>query len=280
METALQVEHLCVKLGSFQLKDLSLTLPAGSVMGLIGRNAAGKTTFLNSILDLHDGTGNVSFYGKKLKKNRIQVCQDIAYVPAVSDHPNNIKIKKLCSIEQSFYPNFAMALMRKLCDAGSIDMNVYPSKLSLGQQKLLQLSMAICRRPRLLILDEPMANLDPITRRKIMDLLLKFMEKEDHAILISSHLLSDLEKIMDEVVLMDQGTFRLQENINRLQEYYYEVVCSKEEREHLDPGIIIGEQTGGLLCCVKDEKELMGLRHQRADLETIMCYVCGRSAAK
>lgn len=280
MTSALNVKDLKVTLGDFQLKQIQMDLPEGTVMGLIGRNGAGKTTFIKSILNLYQGTGTIRFYDQSLEHDHEEVCRNIAYVGVDVEHSLNSRIATLKKLYQQFYPDFDGDLFDQLCANSGISSKAKLMQLSLGQMKLYQLYMAICRKPKLLILDEPMANLDPITRREITDLLSDFMLGEDHAILISSHLLTDLEKIIDYVTLIDEGEVVLQEEMVRLQAGYYEVTGSKEEFDQLKPSMIKKMKRHGqdykALCQVDDTAELRQLRYQRADLETLMYYYCER----
>lgn len=280
MTSALNVKDLHVKLGNFELKNIQMDLPQGTIMGLIGRNGAGKTTFIKSILHMHQGKGLVRFYDKSLENDHIEVCREIAYVGVDIEHSLSSRISTLKKLYQQFYPDFDSELFDRLCDYSHIGLHAKLSQLSLGQIKLYQLYMAICRKPKLLILDEPMANLDPITRREITDLLSKFMLKEDHSILISSHLLTDLEKIIDYVTLIDDGEVVLQEEMVHLQDGYYEVTGTREEIDQLDPSLIKRKRYHHAeckaLCHVDHIEQLKQLRYQRADLETIMYYCCER----
>lgn len=278
MMDALHVEGLQVELHNFTLNNITLDIPQGSVMGLIGRNGAGKTTFIKSVLNLLDRKGIVLFHGRSLEKDHEEVCRDIAYVGTDFDFSLNTKVKTLRKIYRDFYSEFDEQQFESLCKKSDITLKSKLSQLSLGQNKLLQLYLAICRKPVLLILDEPMANLDPITRREIIELLSEFMIDETHSILISSHLLSDLEKIADYVTLIDHGNIVLKDDMVHLQDGYYEVFASKEELTKLPKDIIIHVRKQSdeyqALCHVLDECQLEGYRYQRADLETIMYYCC------
>ena len=279
METALQIEDLNVALSTFQLKNITLKLPCGMVMGLIGRNGAGKTTLIKSMLNLYERSGTVCFYGRSLEKDHEQVCLDIAYVGTDLDYAPNSRIKKIKNLYQSFYSDFDETRFQTLCEASGFDEKTRLSALSLGQSKLFQLYLAICRKPKMLILDEPMANLDPITRRDIVELLRSFMMEEDHAVLISSHLLSDLEKIADDIVLIDRGEIILHDDMVQLQEGYFEVFGTKEEITQLKGSVCRSMKRGNeiqALCHVQEERELAHLQHRHADLETIMYYLCER----
>lgn len=275
---ALHVEGLQVELHNFTLNNITLDIPQGSVMGLIGRNGAGKTTFIKSILNLLDRKGTVQFQGRSLENDHEEVCRDIAYVGTDLDFSVNTKVKSLAKIYRDFYPVFEEEKFEELCKKSNITLKSKLSQLSLGQNKLLQLYLAICRKPKFLILDEPMANLDPITRREIIELLSEFMINEQHSILISSHLLSDLEKIADYVTLIDQGHVVLKDDMVNLQDAYFEVFATKEELTKLPKDVMIHVRKQHdeyqALCHVQNEQQLEGYHYQRADLETIMYYCC------
>lgn len=275
---ALHVEGLRVELHNFTLDNITLDIPQGSVMGLIGRNGAGKTTFIKAILNLLERNGIVQFHGQSLESEHESVCRDIAYVGTDLDFSVNTKVRALVKIYRDFYPEFDEERFETLCEKSDISMKSKLSQLSLGQNKLLQLYLAICRKPIFLILDEPMANLDPITRREIIEILSDFMIDEQHSILISSHLLSDLEKIADYVTLIDHGKIVLKEDMVNLQDGYYEVFCSLQELTKLPKESIVHmkkqQDEVQVLCHVQEESQLTGYRYQRADLETIMYYCC------
>lgn len=209
MEELIDVKGLGKHYGDFALSDVSLSVQAGTVVGLIGSNGAGKTTLLKAILGLitPDG-GEVRLFGQDpfaasskvdAIKQRIGVVLDTCAFPVTG------KVRDVGSLGRAAYPQWDAAMFSDLCGRFGLGMKKQVKELSRGMGMKLTLAFALSHDPELLILDEATAGLDPMARDEILDIIRGFMEKDVHAVLMATHITTDLEKIADEVVCIDDG---------------------------------------------------------------------------
>ncbi len=209
MDELINVRGLVTHYDDFTLKDVSLNVEAGTIVGIIGSNGAGKTTLLKAILGLiTPDEGEIRLLGKDpfaiddaidAIKQRVGVVLDTCAFPVTA------KIKDVDSLGRAAYPRWDAAMFSKLCDRFGLGMKKLVKDLSRGMGMKLTLAFALSHDPDLLILDEATAGLDPMARDEILDMIRDFMKDEDHAVLIASHITTDLEKIADEVVCIDNG---------------------------------------------------------------------------
>lgn len=280
MNNALEIKDVCRNIGTFKLDHVSLQIPQGCVMGFAGRNGAGKTTLMNTIMDIDRRTkGSVLFYDRKCNEERVQVLQEVAYIPDQCPFHLGVKIKKLINIMTTFYNAFDIDMFIRLCESSNISVKKKLNQLSLGRLKLVQFYAAIARKAKILILDEPMANLDPVTRNEMIDKMHEFMLDPEHAIFISSHIISDLEKISDYITIIQDGEIILSESIDHIQGAYFELYIDEEERMHIDVERVMNmkrTRTGYTALCHKNDLPFFkNIRSQVANIETIMCYMVG-----
>ena len=197
----------------FALQAVSLAVPHGSVVGLIGRNGAGKTTLMRILLgSLAADAGRVELLGQDvgaLSHNaRATLRQDVAFVAAVTAYPAVMTVTEVATMYQLAYPVFGMDAFRELATRlGLLPYSEHKQvrELSRGTGMKLQLACALASGARLVVMDEPTAGLDPIARDELLDVLRAWMEPGDRSLLISSHITSDLEKLADYLVVLDEG---------------------------------------------------------------------------
>lgn len=233
---AIEVRGLCKKYkGGFELKDVSFTLPCGCIMGLIGENGAGKSTVIKLILDMIDADrGSVSLFGKNTLDGRILAKDDIGVVidtPAFSDVMTGVQIN---SIMKYTYSRWDEEQFFSLLERFGIEKKKQFRRLSTGMKMKLGLAVALSHDAKLLILDEPTNGLDPVIRKEIVGMFNEFTRKPENSVLISSHIVSDLEKLCDYVAFMKKGRLILCEEKDRLLETYGIIHCTAEELEQLD----------------------------------------------
>ena len=213
MKNAIELQSVNLRFPKFALRDISLSLPEGCVMGLIGENGAGKTTMMKIILNvLRRDSGTVTVLGADpadpsfvRTRNRIgAVLQDTCFQPMLN-------ILEIGTIMSRIYSGWDKQVYEDLCRQYGLPERQRLDTLSAGMRQKLNIIAALSHHPDLLILDEPMAGLDPIARNDLAELLRGYMESEQHTILISSHILSDLEKIADIITCMHQGQIILSE---------------------------------------------------------------------
>lgn len=184
------------------LEDINFTLPRGKIVGLLGKNGMGKTTLIKLINDLLTPTaGSIIVNGKNIGTDSKKI---ISYLPERTYLDKSMTIKESLNFFQEFYDNFDIDKARRLLKDLDLDENIKISKMSKGMQEKLQLILVISRDAELYILDEPLGGVDPATRDYILDTILKNFS-ENATLLISTHLISDIERILDEVIFIDKG---------------------------------------------------------------------------
>ncbi|MEG0504128.1 MAG: ABC transporter ATP-binding protein, partial [Raoultibacter sp.] len=195
----------------FDLTNINLTVPTGSVVGLIGSNGAGKTTTLKAALGLIsvDG-GNVEILGTNVNKNfssqpLAEVKQKLGIVFDACAFPEDITVKDAATMMRFAYKNWSASTFEQYRAMFSLDPKKKIKELSRGMGMKLTLACALSHDPDFLILDEATAGLDPMAREEVLDIMRVFMQDENHGILMSSHITSDLEKIADYIVCVDNG---------------------------------------------------------------------------
>ena len=184
------------------LKDVNLIIPRGKIVGLLGKNGQGKTTLLKLINDLLTPTsGEILIEGKH---PGVESKKIISYLPERTYLDKEMKIIDTLNYFDEFYDNFNIEKAKKLIKDLDLDINQKISKMSKGMQEKLQLILVMSRDADLYILDEPLGGVDPATRDYILDTILSNF-KEGSSVIISTHLISDIERILDEVIFIDRG---------------------------------------------------------------------------
>lgn len=207
METLIYVEHLSKTYPDFELKDVSFSVEPGMVVGLVGSNGAGKTTTLKLILGLIEADdGSVSVLGEMVGKAvGRQVKDNIGVVFDSCPFPANMRVQDAGSLGKVAYSTWDQVSFEQLCDQFGLANKKKVSELSRGMGMKLSLAFALAHHPQLLILDEPTAGLDPMAREDLLEMLRAYMEDPTRAILMSSHITTDLDKLSDQVICIDEG---------------------------------------------------------------------------
>lgn len=195
------------------LKDINLTIPRGKIIGLLGKNGMGKTTLIKLINDLLTPTdGTILVNGQKIGVESKKI---ISYLPERTYLDKSKTIEEIMHMFKEFYDNFnyekALSLFKDL----DLDIHEKLSKMSKGMQEKVQLVLVMSREADLYILDEPLGGVDPATRDYILDTILSNF-KEGSSVIISTHLISDIERILDEVIFIDKGKIILQSDADEL----------------------------------------------------------------
>lgn len=212
----LECKHLCKEFDKTPiLKDINLKIPRGKIIGLLGKNGAGKTTLIKLINDLLIPTsGEILINGEKPNVNSKKI---ISYLPERTYLDKSMKISEVFKFFSDFYENFNIDKAKKLLKDLDLDENKKISKMSKGMQEKLQLILVMSREAELYILDEPLGGVDPATRDYILDTILSNFN-EGASLIISTHLISDIERILDEVIFMDKGKIILTSPADELRE--------------------------------------------------------------
>ena len=218
MSAAVHTEGLGKRYGrAWALHDCTLELPQGRIVGLVGPNGAGKTTLLHLAIGLLQPTvGTVRLFGEPVRMDRPEGLAQIGFV--AQDHPlyRGFTVADLLHLGRSMNPGWDQATaQRRLHDVG-VPLHRKTRKLSGGQQAQVALTLALAKQPRLLVLDEPVASLDPIARREFMRALIDAVASSDLTVLLSSHVVAELERVCDHLILLRDGTIRLAGSIDGL----------------------------------------------------------------
>ncbi len=195
------------------LKDINLSIQSGKIIGLLGKNGVGKTTLIKLINDLLTPTsGKILIKGNEVG---VETKKIVSYLPERTYLNKQMKVSEAISYFEDFYDNFDSDKAKKLLEDLDLDINQKLSKMSKGMQEKVQLVLVMSRNADLYVLDEPLGGVDPATRDYILDTILSNFN-ENASVIISTHLISDIEKILDEVIFIDKGQIVLQSDADKL----------------------------------------------------------------
>ena len=279
MKNALEVSHLTKDYGSFKLDDVSFTVPGGTIMGLIGENGAGKSTTIKCILNLirRDG-GEIQVLGLDNLRDEQAVKAQVGVVLDETTFHDGLTAPQVGKILSKLYPNWDAALYRRYLHTFGLTGKKPVKTFSKGMKMKLSLAAAFAARPKLLILDEATSGLDPVVRDEILDEFLEFIQDEEHAILLSSHITSDLEKVADYVTYLHRGKVAVSGAKDELLDTYGRLVCARADLAQVDPALLVGVRTGQFGCeaLVRDKHAFVrfypGLTVDPVTLEDIMVF--------
>ena len=269
---ALEIRGLTKTYPSFQLDHLDLTLPSGCIMGLVGENGAGKSTTIKLILEMiRKESGTIRILGRedgkdiRLTKDELGVVLDDVGIP---DWLNTAQVGKIMALTfRNWNRNTYEDLLKKLA---------LPEKkpfksFSRGMKMKLGIAIALSHHAKLLILDEATSGLDPVVRDEVVEMLYEFTREEDHSVLISSHIVSDLEKLCDYIAFLHQGRLLVCEEKDVLLERYGIFHGSREELAELDPEAVLHKKESeyGTQAIVERERVPHGLKLSPISIEDL-----------
>lgn len=241
MEYCLEIKNLNKQYTNFQLKDINFNLHKGTIMGFIGENGAGKTTTIKSILNLINiDSGGIQFEGKDITRDMSQ--QQKEAIGVVLDEccfHDVLRVKDVQKIMKNMYKNWDTAMFQSYIEQFKIPGNKTIKEFSKGTKMKLNLAVALAHKPKLLILDEATSGLDPVIRNQILDVFLDFIQDEDHTILLSSHITTDLERICDYITFIHEGQIVFSQAKDEILENYGIVRCTNSNATIYDSSYII-----------------------------------------
>lgn len=242
---AIELSELTKRYAGFTLGPIDLTLPGGAILGLIGENGAGKTTLMKTMLGVTrpDG-GTVRLLGQEAE----QAKADIGVVLEDCFFYEGLRPRDVGRVLGGVYPTWDGALFEAYLKKFGLADQKSIKALSRGMRMKLSLAAALAHRPKLLLLDEATAGLDPVVRDEILDEFLDFACDEQHSILISSHITLDLEKAADYIAYLHQGKLLLCEEKDCLLEKYGRLACSEAELSAVDASLLVGVRRGRFSC--------------------------------
>lgn len=227
---ALEIRGLTKHFADFTLDNLNLILPGGCILGLIGENGAGKSTTIRLILGmLRADSGTVTILGRDSRENPVLTKQDIGVVLDEVGIPECMTAKQVGKVMANVFLRWNAETYQGLLARFSLPENKKFKEFSKGMKMKLGLAVALSHEAKLLILDEATGGLDPVVRDEVVDMLAEFTRDETHAILISSHIVSDLEKLCDYVAFLHKGKLLLCEEKDLLLSEYGILHCKPEE---------------------------------------------------
>ena len=237
---ALEIKNISKTYKNFKLDDVSFVLPGGHIMGLIGENGAGKSTIINCILDIIEkDSGSISVLGQKNDKNNVSLKGNIGVVLDASEVYDNYTVKQVENIIKDVYKQWNHEVYDYYIQKFALPLNKMIKDFSRGMKMKMAITIALSHQPKLLILDEATSGLDPIMRDEILDVFMEFVQDENHAILLSSHISSDLEKIADYITFIHEGKLILSTSKDEL---IYEsglMKCRNDEFDKIEKEDII-----------------------------------------
>lgn len=276
---AIEIRNLKKIYKEFTLDIDKLDVKSGFITGFIGPNGAGKTTTINSIMGMIKADhGKITVLGKDITKD-VQVKSHIGYVGDVSGFLQESRLKYIKNSIAPFYPLWDEKMYRKYMDLFKLDENKVFKELSKGMQKQFQLTMAFSHHPKILIMDEPTANLDPIVRNEILEIISEHMANEEITAFYSSHITTDIEKCADYIVFIYNGKIFLQGEKDEILENYVIVKFGKDlyDDDIKKEFICIKENKFGYEGLINDRKkayELFGEEavYEKCSLDDILVY--------
>lgn len=273
---AIEIKDLCKTYPGFSLDHVNLTLPCGCIMGLVGENGAGKSTTIRLILDMiARDSGTITLLGKDNRENIRLLKEDIGVVLDEVGIPACLNPKQVGKIMANTFRNWEQAVYDSLLEKLAVPPEKPFKDFSKGMKMKLGIAIALSHRPKLLILDEATSGLDPVVRDEVLDLFNEFTREESHAVLISSHIVSDLEKICDYIAFLHKGRLLLCEEKDALKEKYGILRCSREQLSALPPEAVIGrkETAYGVEAIAARDAVPAGLSLSPIDIEELFIFM-------
>ena len=277
-DNALELRHVNRRLGDFALQDVNLALPKGCILGLVGENGAGKSTTIRLLTgELRPESGSVTVLDTepgspefRAVKERVGVVLDDAWFPEI------LNARQVGAMMAMTYGNWDAALYERCLARFALPGEKNFKDYSRGMRMKLSVTVALSHHPEVLLLDEATAGLDPIVRDEVLEIFREFNEEEDHAILISSHILSDLEKLCDYIAFIHKGDLLFCEEKDQLLEQYGIFEDSRENLDCLQPEAIVAREEsryGGVRALVKRDLAPTGFRLEKPTVEDVVLFL-------
>lgn len=267
---ALELKNVCKRYNRFALENVGFTLPAGYIMGFIGENGAGKTTTIKAILGLVHSEGDICVLGRE-KAEITAVKEHIGVVLEEATFPDQLNAKDIDGILGGVYKTWDKNRFQGFIRRFGLDAKKKVKEYSRGMKMKLSMAVALSHDSRLLILDEPTSGLDPVVREEVLDMLLEFIQQPDRAVLISSHIISDLERICDYVTFIHQGRILFSKSKEELAEDYGILRCGEAELRALPREAVLGVRRNQFGCEALVKRRLaQGRALEKAGIEETM----------
>ena len=270
---AIEIKNLTKTYPGFELNNLNLTLPAGCIMGLVGENGAGKSTTIKLILGMgKPDSGEIAVLGKPMS---LDVKQDIGVVLDEAGYPTAMNARQIGKIMKSAYRNWDDNTYAHYLEKLAVP-DYKPFKdFSRGMKMKLSIAVALSHGAKLLILDEATSGLDPVVRDELLDVFNEFTRDSGNSVLISSHIVSDLEKICDYIAFLHKGKLMLCQEKDVLKEQYLFVHGTAEEIDRFHSADVIGRKDGrfGTEAIVRRTAVKPGMKTSPVSIEELFVFM-------
>lgn len=273
---AITVNGLTKHYSKFSIENISFSVPQGCIVGLIGENGAGKSTTIRLILDMiRPDQGSITIFGKDNHEYREKLLDEIGVVLDEVGLPQILNISEIERIMKNSFHNWDTEIFHSYIERFHLPIDKKFKDFSKGMKMKLSLAIALSHHAKILILDEATSGLDPVVRDEILDIFLDFTRDEEHSILISSHIVSDLEKLCDYIAFLHQGKLMLFEEKDRLLEEYAMIHCTKEQLNEICESAIIGRKVSsyGAEAIVKRDEIPQGFSTSPIDIEQLFIFM-------
>ncbi len=271
----LEVENLVKKYSSFELKNVSFFIEEGHIVGLIGRNGAGKSTILKSILNLIQSDGRIEFFGLNFRENEQEIKENIGFVSGGFDYYQLKTIKAISKATSIFYSKWDDQKYRGYLNFFGLDENKKIKELSEGMKVKFSITLALSHNAKLLIMDEPTSGLDPLSREEFCDLILDLVKKTGVTVLFSTHITSDLMRISDDLIYVSNGEVLMSDTLENVLNAYKLVKFDAESDIGALKKQIIGlkQVKNGFEGLIKSDAKTENLNVSVPSLDEIMVHL-------
>lgn len=263
LSNLIEIKALSRRFGKKQvLQNIDLNVPQGVVLGLVGENGAGKTTLLKHMLGLFKAQqGTVRVFGKDPVADPKGVLSRIGYLSEDRNMPEWMRVGEFLNYTRAFYPDWDPAFANELLNTFELDPLQRIKNLSRGQRAKTGLLAAMAYRPELLLFDEPSSGLDPVVRRDILSAIIRTITEEGRTVVLSSHLLDEVERVADTVVMIHEGKLVLTDKMETIRAQHYRLVLNFKEPQSAPPTLpgilsVSGGPQEWVYCCQAPIEEL------------------------
>ena len=274
---AIEIRGLTKRYNGFSLEDLNLDLPYGCVLGLVGENGAGKSTTIRLIMDaLERDGGTVSVLGADNKSREfLDLKEDIGVVLDETFVPEVMTARQLGKVMAGTYKNWDQGVYDGWLKRLDLPLEKKFKDYSRGMTMKLGIAAALSHHARLLLLDEATGGLDPMVREELLEVFADFAAQDGYAVLLSSHIVSDLERICDYIAFLHKGRLALCEEKDVLLDRYGILKCTREQLKNIPEEAVHGKRVGtyGVEALVEREFMPRDLVVDRASLEDIILFM-------
>ena len=286
MDKVLELKDVTKDYGDFKLDGVNLSVTKGGICGFIGQNGAGKTTTISLILDIiKKDAGTIKVFGEDMAENSIALKERIGVVFDEMGYHDFLTATQINKIMGNIYKNWNEKVFFQYLERFGLPKKKRCGAFSRGMRMKLQIAVALSHCAELLIMDEPTSGLDPIVRSEMLQIFQEFVMDENHTILLSSHITSDLEGIADEVVFINKGKIILAGNKDELLETHGLMKCKKNDLASIDKSDIIAIRPSAFCTevLVADreacERKYPKVAMEQTNLEEIMVFYVKRGSA-